>query len=676
MNNRNILLLLFILHTPFNTFAQSQKSEFNLDQILVVGDRSNVKIKESTIPSGVLSKTELESLPIRNLADALEYLPGITFGNLDASGHIPIPIIRGFYGGGEAEYVLLLVDGIPVNDFNNGIADWNIIPVNHIEKIELIRGGGSSAYGDLAIGGVINVVTKRNILKNNYSVSVKNDLYNRRALNLNTDYQKNLNSIGLNISQENAESYREHSKYKKNTYSGSYRRLFNLTNALNINFKYDELNLENSGALTQDLLNEDHLQSHSMYENDYRAYNKFSGTIQYSLGSDNRITILSGFRTLDQDETRTLQLTSDIGDSQFEEQTSTVFWNQLQYHRALKNLRILIGIDSEYGFFTSNYFDIQNKQKLSGGSGTGNKLGLYLQTKRKIADKVDIIAVLRLDNINNDGKIDSSEQNMNLSYQYSPRIGVSYQYINSKVLEGYIFSNWSKAFKSPTLDQLFDSRQINFGYYNINYSNSSLLPQESDNIDIGLNQKIILKNNIYGELSIVLYSMYIENEIDFDISTFKYGNISESIHRGIEASFGLFLSDRVNLRHSSNFTEVKFGGGDYKNNTLKNIPELSYTNRITIKISEQLSLLFGQKYFGSVYINDENTESLPAYSIFDANLKFTRSNYGIDVSIFNIGDKLYNGSAYMLFDQMIQQNVKFFYPAQKRNFQLSLSFNL
>jgi N6-adenosine-specific RNA methylase IME4 len=79
MNNRKLLL---ILHTPF---AQSQKSKFNLDQILVVGDRSNVKIKESTIPSGVLSKTELESLPIRNLADALEYLPGITFGNLDAS---------------------------------------------------------------------------------------------------------------------------------------------------------------------------------------------------------------------------------------------------------------------------------------------------------------------------------------------------------------------------------------------------------------------------------------------------------------------------------------------------------------------------------------------------------------------------------------------------------------
>ena len=159
--NSKFFYFLLIIYTSANIFSQSKISEFNLDQILVVGDRSNVTIKESTIPSGVLSKTELSSLPIRNLADALEYLPGITFGNLDASGKVPIPIIRGYYGGGEAEYVLLLIDGIPVNDFNNGIADWNIVPVNHIEKIELIRGGGSSSYGDLAIGGVINVVTTK-----------------------------------------------------------------------------------------------------------------------------------------------------------------------------------------------------------------------------------------------------------------------------------------------------------------------------------------------------------------------------------------------------------------------------------------------------------------------------------------------------------------------------------
>jgi outer membrane receptor for Fe3+-dicitrate len=43
-------------------------------------------------------------------------MPGIIFANQDASGYLPIAITRGFYGGGEAEYLLFLVDGIPIND--------------------------------------------------------------------------------------------------------------------------------------------------------------------------------------------------------------------------------------------------------------------------------------------------------------------------------------------------------------------------------------------------------------------------------------------------------------------------------------------------------------------------------------------------------------------------------
>ena len=48
----------------------------------------------------------------------------------------------------------------------------------------------------------------------------------------------------------------------------------------------------------------------------------------------------------------------------------------------------------------------------------------------------------------------------------------------------------------------------------------------------------------------------------------------------------------------------------------------------------------------------------------------------VTTSIFNIGDKLYNGSAYMLFDQMIQKNVKFFYPAQKRNIRIGFNYTI
>ena len=675
-----LLFFILILFHPLASYAQSppkRESEFNLEEILVVGDRSDVKLKVSTIPSGVLTRTELQSLPIKNLADAITYLPGITFANQDASGHTPIPIIRGYYGGGEAEYLLLLVDGVPVNDFNNGIADWNILPINHVEKIELVRGGGSSNYGDLAIGGVINVITKRNIQNNNINVSLKNDKYNHTSISVKTNYQKDLKNFGLDISRENATGYRDHSSYKKKTYTASYNVLINPTNTITVNTRYDELNLDNAGALTENFVNNNPRQSHPMYAKDYRDYKKFGGALQYSRGNKNKLTILSGFRALQQKEIRTIQLTSNLGDSQFEKQTSTVFWNQFKYQRTLRNTKILIGLDNEYGFFSSNYYNLEKTQRLSNGSGSSNKLGLYLQAKHNWTEGFGITSVIRLDKIHNDGKIDNKKESIWISNQLSPRVGLYYRYINSKILEGYLFSNWSQAFKAPTLDQLFDSRKINFFYQNINYSNSSLVPQVSSNYDIGINQKVLSsKSNISGEASIVLYSMDIKNEIDFDMATFKYGNILESKHRGIEASIGVFFGERLRYRHSSNFTEVKFGSGDYKNNMLKNIPELSYTNRITLIISKQFSILLSQKYFGSVYLNDENTESLPAYSIFDSNLKFTRSNYGIDLSVFNIGNKLYIGSAYMLFDAMSQQNVKFFYPAQKRNIRISIYYTI
>ena len=117
------------------------------------------------------------------------------------------------------------MDGVPVNDFNNGIADWNIIPINHVEKIELIRGGGSSSYGDLAVGGVINVITKQYILENNLNATVNSDQYNQTSINVRSNYQRDLSSIGINLSSENAAGYRDHSEYKKNTLSGSYSGL-------------------------------------------------------------------------------------------------------------------------------------------------------------------------------------------------------------------------------------------------------------------------------------------------------------------------------------------------------------------------------------------------------------------------------------------------------------------
>ena len=73
----------------------------------------------------------------------------------------PVMSARGFFGGGEAEYVLLLVDGLPVSDVESGLIDWSLIPATSVRRVEASRGPGASMYGDSAVGGVIQILTER-----------------------------------------------------------------------------------------------------------------------------------------------------------------------------------------------------------------------------------------------------------------------------------------------------------------------------------------------------------------------------------------------------------------------------------------------------------------------------------------------------------------------------------
>jgi outer membrane receptor protein involved in Fe transport len=77
----------------------------------------------------------------------------------DGLGFDPQLMVRGFYGGGEADYVVVLIDGRPLNGLQAGLYDWDLIPLSALESIEVVRGGASSLYGDAAVGGVINLIT-------------------------------------------------------------------------------------------------------------------------------------------------------------------------------------------------------------------------------------------------------------------------------------------------------------------------------------------------------------------------------------------------------------------------------------------------------------------------------------------------------------------------------------
>ena len=139
-------VLAFLL-VPFQAKAQDDarldtSRVYALDALVVTADRSASLLSSSTASVSVLQTEELRRLPgITGLADVLRQTPGFAFLSLDGLGFDPQATVRGFYCGGEAEYVVVLLNGRPLNNVETGQINWSQIPLSGIESIEVMRGG-------------------------------------------------------------------------------------------------------------------------------------------------------------------------------------------------------------------------------------------------------------------------------------------------------------------------------------------------------------------------------------------------------------------------------------------------------------------------------------------------------------------------------------------------------
>ena len=617
-----LLTLCLLLPQPvFSQSAEDEPPEYILNEVVVVGDRSESVLRESTTATSILTVKELEKIPARNLVDALHYISGLTFVEQDASGHLPMAVVRGFFGGGEAEYILLHVDGIPVNDLRNGLINWNQIPYNEIERIEITRGGGSAMYGDLALGAVINIETRSVRTSHSFSGSFKGGNYNTLGADLFYRYQQQKHQFTLRGAGEQVDGYRDHSQYKNLNLGGSYRLGLNSTGQLLFRLNYDRLDKNDPGPLSEEMVAENRRQSNPLFDDDNRLRNQYDLSLRYLSSEDkaNHLSLNGGIRGLNQEQTRTLQLTSEFGDTQSEDQTNSVGWAQFQFRRQTGALNWVGGIDAELGNYDSKYFSADRSTLLSEGDGDRIKTGLYLEGKFLLNERIRATVGARYDWISNRSSV-SDDVTFN---QFSPRVGINFQYSNAASYEGHIFSSWSRAFKAPTLDQLYDTRALNFFGQEFNFANTALEPQRSNNFDFGIYQQFPLSDGrMFGDISLAAYVLDISNEIDLDLTTFKYGNILKSKHSGVEGSLGFYFGNRVQFNNTVNFMDVTFESGDFEGNQLKNIPKSAITNRLSLALTPSLNFIVTHKFFNEVFLDDANTVTLTSFNVFDSQLQF------------------------------------------------------
>jgi len=154
--------------------------------------------KHSPEITQIINQDNLMKNGIFTLSGLLRTLHGFDLQMAHEYGRNVNISIRGssdYKPGGYNNRVLLLVDGLPASIPNSGAPDWNAIPLENIERIEVVRGPASSLYGHNSMGGVINMVTKSNIPNNLLTYQVGFGSFNNNVFQLN--YNRNVKNINV-----------------------------------------------------------------------------------------------------------------------------------------------------------------------------------------------------------------------------------------------------------------------------------------------------------------------------------------------------------------------------------------------------------------------------------------------------------------------------------------------
>ena len=157
MYSRHSLSLLAAAVALALPFAAQAQDATDLDEVVVTGTRTDIPLQDSLVPAQVITREDIERSQARSLVDVLKGRAGVGFSNQGGLGKLTTINLRGT----ESDQVLVLVDGIRIGSATAGLASFQDLPVDQIERIEIVRGPRSSLYGSEAIGGVIQIFTRR-----------------------------------------------------------------------------------------------------------------------------------------------------------------------------------------------------------------------------------------------------------------------------------------------------------------------------------------------------------------------------------------------------------------------------------------------------------------------------------------------------------------------------------
>ncbi|MDG1219285.1 MAG: TonB-dependent receptor plug domain-containing protein, partial [Flavobacteriaceae bacterium] len=208
-------LLSVILIIAINSIINSQEKQISLEEVTVVSSpRIELELFESSKTVQVVSKEEIINSPANNVAELLQQVAGIDIRRRGTSGMQADLYIRG----GGFDQTLLLIDGIKVEDPQTGHHTMNMaLPIEVIERIEIIKGAASRIYGQNAFTGAINIITSK-VAEDMVSIKLEAGSYEQQNASVTISKKIQDQSVLFHYSNNSSEGHKYNTDYKNENY--------------------------------------------------------------------------------------------------------------------------------------------------------------------------------------------------------------------------------------------------------------------------------------------------------------------------------------------------------------------------------------------------------------------------------------------------------------------------
>jgi len=597
---KKLVLGIFAIIVPQLSFAENETPAYDLGEVIVSATKTEQYQAEVGSSTTVITAQDLKKNGKRTVLEVLRDVPGVSVmqcGNLGGSTSI-------YLRGSKPGHTLVMIDGVEVNDPMATGRSFNFahLLIDNIERIEVVRGPQSTLYGSDAIGGVINVITKKgkgkpewealfeggsdNTFKETLGFSGSSDKLNYSLSLLRLD------SDGISAAAGGSED----DGYENTTFST--RLGYEVSENSNLDFvlRYIDAKYDYDDGANQDDPNKVGWWENIMGK---VAFNQAVNSIwdhklSFSYSKTKRM-----YRD-DPDSVDTSDNTHNwyIGDNkkfEWQHNISPVDWNTTTCGFEYEEER---GFSDGYNW-GSTRFDRK----------TVDNKAYYLQNQLKLWEKFFTTIGLRVD----DHELFGTETTYKISSAYFiPKTGTRFK------------ANWGTGFKAPSLYQL----------YSTSYGNTALNPDESESYDFGFEQSL-LDDKISFEAT--YFHNDFKNMVDWDSG--KYKNIDNAVTKGVETGLTFKLIESLTMAVNYTYLDTEDKDTGLK---LARRPKSQAGININWAFSEKGNLNLSASCVGSRWSDNANTQRLKQYDKVDLSMLYDLTdNFQIFARAENLFDENY-----------------------------------